>query len=948
MTDKLNGNGPKAPENRVKAKPPPYSVETPYGFRLDLDFLKYVDDIEKGHTIKRVPIQRRSKGQRPSTLPRHLNLSGHGYQPSPWGSTGALASRSRLPDPHQGYGSWAYDGRSSASPGGYKSVAEMEASIRAFDEQPLGEHIRPNLLRASSLPLTVLLRKGSESTENPDSLRSSRDRLRGRDTTTEDIFYSLDRSSNCTSNQDFSGTLRRLNEALEHMGELEEEVRVIPELKAQIYILQEEREMLRLGLNPKPASQTFSNRAKDHSYVTSDLKRPKKESNLFLANNDITDDDSNQTHEWRTSTDLDELLTVTSLQAKVAMLEQRLHESSLDLQKATVLLREQQEEGRRNDERMCQLTRNTGDWGRAERVPVEQDEKQTENSSRWVLAGVHGTSIREILNVGEALSTNKVTIRTNRQNPGTQIEDLEDDQVWVSGSSFMMEAQANRLGAGQHSSKTVVHCSVREPGLAVPLEHMPQEEAPPGSMDQAVAALHVRRIQDLLEQQWECLCGGTAPEGGKALEHPDPKVNSLQEEMMSLVHTLSSYYNHGSSDGELSQGVPKSIMKRNGSARMSKNLHFAGVNGGFETTPNEDLDSKSHAKEDMSTLQQQPEGQLHPREMAEKHADHGGSNHGDQKEGDPRTGQEMMKGTDPMDQTTQAAEPDEQTDSGGDVEAAEPEEQNKTDTTPEEPMEAEPDPNTDPKQDREAVEGEFIAACHFVNDHMDNMDNPNDEMRRGLVVLFQHWFQVVAEEDSLANTVSVYLREVRTATPSLLPFLVNMADDNGNTVLHYSVSHTNYPIVSLLLDTGVCEVDLQNKAGYTAVMLASLTAPDSSGDMEVVGRLMELGDVNAQASQGGQTALMLAVRHGRGLMVRLLLRRGANTNVQDRQGATALVCACERGHTHIARLLLQRAECDTSVTDRRGRTALSVAQQGSHVDITALLQAHQTQAETSV
>lgn len=68
--------------------------------------------------------------------------------------------------------------------------------------------------------------------------------------------------------------------------------------------------------------------------------------------------------------------------------------------------------------------------------------------------------------------------------------------------------------------------------------------------------------------------------------------------------------------------------------------------------------------------------------------------------------------------------------------------------------------------------------------------------------------------------------------------------------------------------------------------------------------------------QGGQTALMLAVRHGRGLMVRLLLRCGADPNVQDRQGATALMCACERGHTHVARLLLERAECDTSLTDQ--------------------------------
>nr|8AS9_D Chain D, KN-motif NCoR1 BBD fusion,Nuclear receptor corepressor 1 [Homo sapiens] len=31
----------------------PYFVETPYGFQLDLDFVKYVDDIQKGNTIKK-------------------------------------------------------------------------------------------------------------------------------------------------------------------------------------------------------------------------------------------------------------------------------------------------------------------------------------------------------------------------------------------------------------------------------------------------------------------------------------------------------------------------------------------------------------------------------------------------------------------------------------------------------------------------------------------------------------------------------------------------------------------------------------------------------------------------------------------------------------------------------------------------------------------------------
>lgn len=71
-------------------------------------------------------------------------------------------------------------------------------------------------------------------------------------------------------------------------------------------------------------------------------------------------------------------------------------------------------------------------------------------------------------------------------------------------------------------------------------------------------------------------------------------------------------------------------------------------------------------------------------------------------------------------------------------------------------------------------------------------------------MVFQRWFTVAAEEASVASELSVYLRAVKKATPSLLAFLVNLADDNGNTVLHYSVSHCNYSIVSLLLETGAC------------------------------------------------------------------------------------------------------------------------------------------------
>lgn len=208
------------------------------------------------------------------------------------------------------------------------------------------------------------------------------------------------------------------------------------------------------------------------------------------------------------------------------------------------------------------------------------------------------------------------------------------------------------------------------------------------------------------------------------------------------------------------------------------------------------------------------------------------------------------------------------------------------------------------------------------------------------MVLYQEWFRVSSQKESQADTVTLYLREVGFQAPTLLRYIVNLADGNGNMALHYSVSHSNFSVVKLLLDTGLCEVDHQNKAGYTAIMLASLTAAESSEDMEVAQQLLRMGNINARASQSGQTALMLAVSHGRTMMVQLLLDCEADVNLQDRDGSTALMCASEHGHTEIAKILLERPECNTSLTDKDGNTALSIATKTSNSEIVDLLKAH--------
>lgn len=47
----------------------------------------------------------------------------------------------------------------------------------------------------------------------------------------------------------------------------------------------------------------------------------------------------------------------------------------------------------------------------------------------------------------------------------------------------------------------------------------------------------------------------------------------------------------------------------------------------------------------------------------------------------------------------------------------------------------------------------------------------------------------------------------------------------------------------------VCNVNQQNKAGYTPIMLAALAAVETPEDMRIVEELFGKGDVNARASQ---------------------------------------------------------------------------------------------------
>ncbi|XP_072309598.1 KN motif and ankyrin repeat domains 1-like [Eucyclogobius newberryi] len=235
----------------------------------------------------------------------------------------------------------------------------------------------------------------------------------------------------------------------------------------------------------------------------------------------------------------------------------------------------------------------------------------------------------------------------------------------------------------------------------------------------------------------------------------------------------------------------------------------------------------------------------------------------------------------------------------------------------------------------------MLSTCQTLKMQLsDDTDKRTKDSNEAIQTLKQKWFNISGQKSAAPDVVEDYLSAFQDVSPFVLQHVINMTDSNGNTALHYCVSYSNFGVVKKLLNTDVCAVNHQNKAGYTPIMLAALAAVASPEHMRVVTELFSKGDVNAKASQAGQTALMLAVSHGSLEMVQALLEQGAEVNLQDDEGSTALMCASEHGHIEIVKLLLQQPNCDATLTDSDESTALSIALESGHKEIAMLLYAH--------
>ncbi|XP_045145301.1 KN motif and ankyrin repeat domain-containing protein 1 [Echinops telfairi] len=249
----------------------------------------------------------------------------------------------------------------------------------------------------------------------------------------------------------------------------------------------------------------------------------------------------------------------------------------------------------------------------------------------------------------------------------------------------------------------------------------------------------------------------------------------------------------------------KSIMKTRGGSRAGsgagakKNLQFVGINGGYETTSSDE----SSSEESSSSESGEADGPAYPPEEEED-------------DEDPRAVAEGLRSA------RVAAEMQVQESEFEKVEIRE----------------------------RYELSEKILSACHLLKTNLkDPRALASKDMRFCLNTLQHEWFRVSSQKSAVPAMVGDYIAAFQAVSPDVLRHVINMADGNGNTALHYSVSHSNFQIVKLLLDADVCNVNRQNKAGYTPIMLAALAAVEAEEDMRVVGELFACGDVNAKASQ---------------------------------------------------------------------------------------------------
>ncbi|KAI7789941.1 KN motif and ankyrin repeat domain-containing protein 3 [Triplophysa rosa] len=741
-----------------------YSVQTPYGFHLDLDFLKYVEEIESGHSVRRANVNTRrgSRGDRGNQ--RNLAIGG---RTSGWTSTESLSSTTSencqpvLQSPSK---SQPLSPSAAISPG-LPTCSKvpppppprnprvertlLETSLRLQQEQ---SQFFSGL--ASKLPdLSKVHPRGGGSTSDLSSASSQLSTdgrsLQMSPSVQNSLSGGWTRASPQTSGRSTPasasgasslspGQLQTVREqmasALRQLREMEERVKGVPALEREVTMLRTEKQRLTVELQKKAQELDATLKLK----ISTEAVEAEPEKTSIAVGDDIP------------------LETVKVCYRQ--MLEDTAVQASVDLCHAAV----ETEPSAVHDEAI-------------------QAAAETQDVAIWVVEsclGLQSEAEREIDTLQHTIQIQQESIQileTRSSQVNRDLETLRAEEIQRTSKITFDKETLVKPETANVGLKTEV-CSKASVGVGFPdLEYLSLTKHDRGIQTDPVDTSEDRGVALVSTGiQWECL-------------------SDIQETEEQIPPA---------------EGPLNSIMKRKdgtadaaGSSAGKKSLKFVGIlNGGYESTSSEEDDEDEESSSDESAV--------------------GGCS-------DSSVEEEA-----PLDDTS-----DEDVNINDDSDDNITAEQLKQ--------------HTDDVKEKFELSSRMREACLIVKKHLNDGSKAlkSKEVLSSSHTVQLEWFRVSSAKTAQPTRVSNYLMAFSEVSSVLLEHIINMTDGNGNTALHYSVSHSNFTVVDLLLDTGVCDVDQQNKAGYTAVMLAALSAVKEENDMAAVQKLFRMGSVNAKASQ---------------------------------------------------------------------------------------------------
>ncbi|XP_021427814.2 KN motif and ankyrin repeat domain-containing protein 2 [Oncorhynchus mykiss] len=972
-----------------------YSVQTPYGFQLDLDFLKYVEEIESGHHVRRAPVNSRRSSRGVKVSQRSPSVGGRA---SGWTSTESLSSPASEdgrvpppPPPRNRIGSAPSEGQLLSSlsvlspplsagakvpppPPLRNSRVErtlLETSLRLQQEQShqhqngtrfqlsdppkqnprtAPTHVTP-ASAAASVDGQLLHLSSASPSPSQSSLHRPSPHTSGKSTPASSTGMAT-----LPPNQ-LQTVREQMATALKQLKEMEERVKGVPVLEREVAKLQAEKDMLLLALQEKKtlvAQQQATTVVSSTNTTTLDAGTWSQERPILSPKCPRCTKSPCKLGDLRKLTEKFEGKTEKDGARSEKVPEKVVEKKSVAIGDDMLL-----DAGvfyyslGTKDASEGTLQMDVCEKGMATEAPAIREEGvqavvETEEASVWVMEsqlGLSSDAQREIDTLQDNIKFQQESISVLEGRLGQADEVLavlkaqenERKSKATSDKGVLVKPDSAHAQVGTEASTMSAPASQNVAVSCCPevVDACVGEDLRAGYYDQSTQTDSVEIPAEAESTPVVLVSTGSQWENLYMEEDIEQKapVTALKRRQTTIAEykvnpgkeTVSLPKGKGVKEEEMAPSTPttattvgsmlKSIMKKKDGSSSSesrssgkKSLQFVGIlNGGYESTSSEEEEDD------------------------------------DEEEGSSSGGSEVGDCSDGSDDEDAAAALEETSD--------EERSMNMDDTDSDDVALAAGTGATEEIPDKVKEKFELSAkmreACLILKNHLndDVKTLKSKEVISSTHTVQLEWFRISSAKLAQQPRVSDYLMAFTEVSSALLAHVVNITDGNGNTALHYSVSHSNFTVVGLLLDTGMCCVDKQNKAGYTAIMLAALSAVKEEDDMVVVRKLFSQGNVNAKASQAGQTWLMLAVSHGRQEMVRALLDCGADVNVQDDEGSTALMCASEHGRAEIVSLLLDQPGCDISIVDNDGSNALSIALEASHNDTAVLLYAHMNYAK---